>query len=302
MSTSNDNLSSSTATVPTDSSKNTVKHTNETSSSAGTLTWEEVRHPNFPAPGSNVDYEQWILDNADPSLLWNGILDIPIFSDEGAAKLAAITQNAIDNVNSTRLAAGNMHSYGTDLFPQHATLVDTMVAQLEPIINLVFLTGQLPSTSVMPPTGTLPQELVNHSAHCIGYSNTPGQREKKLQLHVDDSLITINICCGVPGFTGSDLLFKGFQKLPWSFIAKQQRRMPVAAEQNEISTKPVPTRALIHFGAHPHRTVPIETGQRFNWVLWYHKKTAIDTHPSSSVPTIPSTATVGESSSTTTSQ
>jgi hypothetical protein len=38
----------------------------------------------------------------------------------------------------------------------------------------------------------------------------------------------------------------------------------------EVAAQPQPARAFVHLGAHPHRTVPILTGERFNWVLWYH--------------------------------
>ncbi len=52
--------------------------------------------------------------------------------------------------------------------------------------------------------------------------------------------------------------------------------MPVGAETREVCAPCHSGRALLHLGCHPHRTVKIESGERFNWVLWYHDTEELD--------------------------
>ena len=75
---------------------------------------------------------------------------------------------------------------------------------------------------------------------------------------------------------GSELYFTGFQKLRFPPIAAAQRRMPVGAETREVCAPCHSGRALLHLGCHPHRTVKIESGERYNWVLWYHDTEELD--------------------------
>ena len=99
-------------------------------------------------------------------------------------------------------------------------------------------------------------------------------REKALKLHVDDSLITINLCLGVEGFAGSELLFTGHQPTCLPAITRAQHSLRLPAT-HEFEVMPRAGHALIHFGRHPHRTVPIRSGERDNWVLWYHMAEAM---------------------------
>jgi hypothetical protein len=52
--------------------------------------------------------------------------------------------------------------------------------------------------------------------------------------------------------------------------------MPVGAETREVCAPCHSGRALLHLGCHPHRTVKIESGERYNWVLWYHDTEELD--------------------------
>ncbi len=54
-------------------------------------------------------------------------------------------------------------------------------------------------------------------------------REKALRLHVDDSLITVNLCLGVPGFMGTELLFTGQQPVCIPAVLKAQKVLRVPA-------------------------------------------------------------------------
>jgi hypothetical protein len=230
--------------------------------------WAAVQHESLPAAGSPApfDYGAWILAHADESLLWHGVLDVPLLSPAGAAALADATAGALDAA-AARAGVGSMHRYGTDLDPLFTAVLAGLSAAVEPIVEAAFLGG--PATAPPPAAGAGPRRLLRHSGHAIGYAPA-GNRERKLQLHVDDSLITVNVCLGRPGFTGSDLFFVGAQPSTVPGVARAQRRLPKGAAEAEVRGAPVPGRALIHFGRHPHRTTPIESGERYNFVLWYH--------------------------------
>lgn len=121
------------------------------------------------------------------------------------------------------------------------------------------------------PDSLHPVKLVRHSGHSIGYG-TGRMRETALRLHVDDSLLTVNVCLGNPGFTGSSILFTGAQPVCLPAVARSQARRDLLRRlaEVEVAAVPKPGWALVHLGRHPHRTLPIESGERFNWVLWFH--------------------------------
>ncbi len=132
--------------------------------------------------------------------------------------------------------------------------------------------GVSPPAAVHDP---VPRRLVRHSGHTIGYG-TGAMRETALRLHVDDSLLTVNVCLGRPGFTGSSLLFTGAQAVCLPQVARMQARRDLVRRLSEVEVAAVPKPgwALLHLGAHPHRTLPIQSGERFNWVLWFHEAKA----------------------------
>jgi hypothetical protein len=241
--------------------------------SPGKFGWADVRHSALPPPGEPVDYGQWLLEHADESLLLYGILDVPVLAPAAAAALAADTRRMLAAAGRAEDRVGSMHKYGTELESCHNVLVAEMVGVLAPIIEMVFLSRCPPS--VAPPAGASAASLHwPHSAHAIGYG-TAGARERTLKLHVDDSDITINLCLGTEDFTGSELSFTGWQPVTWPAIAAAQRRLhrdPTAADKELQGVRPRAGRALIHRGSFPHRTSPIVSGERFNWVLWFHER------------------------------
>lgn len=224
-------------------------------------TWEDVRHPSLPAADASAEaWAAWLLEHADESLLHLGVLDIPMLSDAGAAALFGRTL-ALQGLGGDTV--GSMHRYGTDLL-QHSSfagLIGEAYAAIAGGVQLAFLGGA-------------GKRMGCSSAHTIAYGVADG-REHKLALHVDDSLITVNLCLGKEGFEGSELYFTGWQPLTWEPVARAQRKRAALAgaaaglDSSEVKVKPRPGRALVHFGHHPHRTVEIAAGTRCNWVLWF---------------------------------
>jgi hypothetical protein len=231
------------------------------------LLWEDVRNPELPRAGSQSPEEaaEWVAAHAEESLLLTGVVDIPVLSDAGALALAAVTATLLGRGGD---AVGSMHNYGTDLdtagarrvLPGLEDILDGLLRDVQPLAAAVLLGP------------TAPARLVRHSAHAIGYGGG-AVREKALRLHVDDALLTVNVCLGTAPFTGSGLLFTGAQRVHAPVaIARMQGKRDLLNRLTtvEVAAQPQPARAFVHLGAHPHRTVPILTGERFNWVLWYH--------------------------------
>ena len=249
-----------------------------------TLTLSGLLHPSFPQVGSSpAAYAHFLLTHCNETLLNHGVADFPFLSDDGAALLASLTETVIGGGQQGE-GVGSMHNYGTDVHPRCPQLLGEIGAQLEPIFDLLFLTGE--EAVVVPPVaGARPNALALHSGHAIRYGKGGGMRETALKLHVDDSLVTATLCLRSVDLSGTDLVFHGAQRLAWPALAKTQARFSnlqavhgvhVDRAEHQLTIKPTRGHALLHRGCHPHRTVPVVGGERISWVLWWHKITGGD--------------------------
>jgi len=83
--------------------------------------------------------------------------------------------------------------------------------------------------------------------------------DKDLGFHVDDSLVTMNLCLN-DDFTGSDLIFKG-TRCPTHLDTEN-------IDEKEISIKHKKGFMVLHGGKNRHYVTPIETGERYNLIIW----------------------------------
>lgn len=95
-----------------------------------------------------------------------------------------------------------------------------------------------------PPTPTL-----NHHLRA--------DEDKGLDMHTDDSDVTLNICLGREGFEASGLTFCGKMGKPDHRHFSHQYR-------HEIG------RAVVHLGQQRHGADDITTGERNNLIIWNH--------------------------------
>eukprot|EP01090_Pellita_catalonica_P013538 TRINITY_DN3245_c0_g1_i1.p1 TRINITY_DN3245_c0_g1~~TRINITY_DN3245_c0_g1_i1.p1 ORF type:complete len:460 (-),score=66.63 TRINITY_DN3245_c0_g1_i1:947-2326(-) len=94
--------------------------------------------------------------------------------------------------------------------------------------------------------------------HAFSVEYQPEQ-QKKLDKHIDQSEVTINVCLGEAGeeFEGGDLVFEGL-------------RGDGASEDIEnVVYRHEKGRAVIHAGQHWHRALGLESGHRTNLIVWY---------------------------------
>jgi len=92
----------------------------------------------------------------------------------------------------------------------------------------------------------------------VHYSN---MKDKVLDLHVDDSLYTLNICLYNKS-KGADLIFH-------TKIMSTTKKCCVSMEAGDL---------LIHLGSHQHQTTPLIEGERVNLILWFNAKQKETSH------------------------
>ncbi len=85
-------------------------------------------------------------------------------------------------------------------------------------------------------------------------------RDRKLDFHVDDSAVTLNVCLGTE-FTGGQLYFGGIR------CAAHVGSTPPKDDEEIYLDHQIGT-ACIHLGNHRHRALPITSGRRLNLILW----------------------------------
>jgi len=89
-------------------------------------------------------------------------------------------------------------------------------------------------------------------------------KDRKLDFHVDDSEVTLNLCLGKIFEGGA--LFLGGVRCPL-----HQQKKPLEGDQFNFDH--VPGTGLLHLGKHRHSATPITSGERHNLILWCRSST-----------------------------
>jgi hypothetical protein len=110
-----------------------------------------------------------------------------------------------------------------------------------------------PLASRLFPRQALPK-FDNHHSFIVRYQ---ANEDLGLDMHIDDSDVTFNVCLGEPEFTGATLVFCG------DFGAPEHRHVS-HTYHHQVG------RAVVHLGSRRHGAEDIEAGTRINWILWSH--------------------------------
>ena len=95
------------------------------------------------------------------------------------------------------------------------------------------------------------KKIVEHHGFMVKYKLG---EDANLAMHYDSSLITLNVCVGKE-FTGGTLFFRGLLLDPSSC-------------DEDFEYTHIKGKALLHLGGHYHGANNIQSGTRYNLILW----------------------------------
>ena len=111
------------------------------------------------------------------------------------------------------------------------------------------------------------ERLDSHHGFVVSYEEN---KDLKLDFHVDDAEVTLNVCLG-RRFTGSSLSFGGVR------CARHQQTPVGRSERFEFHHSLGV--GCLHLGQHRHSALPLESGQRHNLILWCRSSSYRARHP-----------------------
>jgi len=197
------------------------------------------------------------MDTSEDTIISN-IFHFPYMDDEKCERLSSIIlKNQQESPHN-----GSMQKYTTDIYKVSPDIIHTIVDNLIPKINSLYDFDKK-------------QEYYIYNSHGIIYK-TNGSGEKKLNLHVDDSDITINITLNTDNLKGNILRFHGITEYGNIFCKKNFERIQNTQIYSKTDILPIKGDCIIHRGSHPHETLPIEDGMRIALIIWLKKKYSID--------------------------
>ncbi|CAF1060365.1 unnamed protein product [Rotaria sordida] len=159
-------------------------------------------------------------------------------------EIAYFEQWCIDN--GLKLYRPNsMNKYGVilDHFGFEKCLTDIVTNIVQPLTRLIYKHITLP--------------LDSHHGFIVEYAM---DKDKKLDFHVDDAAVTLNLCLGEE-FTGGQLYFGGIRCSSHTSTTPPKHDEEIYLE-HQVGT------ACLHLGNHRHRALPITSGRRLNLILW----------------------------------
>jgi len=170
-----------------------------------------------------------------------GVYSFPMFSTQ----FCSLFLEEVDNFYLTGIPArgpNSMNNYGV--------IVNDI--GLRPALNMVQQQLVLPLVSALFPLEGA--QLDGHHSFMVRYR---ADGDKGLDMHTDDSDVTLNICLGREGFKASGLTFCGKFGTP-------DHRQFTSKVKHQIG------RAVVHLGQQRHGADDISLGERNNLIIWNH--------------------------------
>ena len=174
---------------------------------------------------------------------------LPIFTDEGCARLSAVMDDHL------RWRAGQPFESPNSMHFSGVVMADLGLEQACHTIRKRIMSPI--GEALFPHLGALDDDY--------SFGATYGQGlDKRLNLHVAASEVTLNVCLGHQ-FTGGTLVFQGLR------CANHRQHGHRKDEEVHVSLRP--GEAVVHAGAHRHLVMPVE-GERRNLIMWCRSSTA----------------------------
>jgi len=137
----------------------------------------------------------------------------------------------------------------------HWNAIPSKQLGIEPLVqSFVELFYREISHHFLPERLRIPIDTVH--SYIVQYSNSS---DRDLGFHVDDSLLTLNICLN-DGFTGSELVFEG-ERCPIHVDTSSSPGEQITIEHKKGSM-------VVHPGKNRHYVNNISRGERYNLIIW----------------------------------
>ena len=196
-----------------------------------------------------------------------GVIQIPIPKQFDISKWASEYSHATP-LNFTSEADNEYAFYRNILdepsFPFDSILDLNSETSIGQAISTYFLNSKNGTEDEKKEDNDLMNQIRLDDAFCIHYNTN--QSDTTCAKHMDPSDITVNLCLEKSDdVIGSEVLFYGTQSLA------NKKNHKIAMETNDFRFL-VPQKqgiATLHYGCHPHETMPLKQGKRTNIVLTY---------------------------------
>lgn len=155
---------------------------------------------------------------------------------------------------------GSMQKHTIDASSLLSSELNLLVKTLTPAINELFYENNQNTFDIF-------------TAHGIYYdANQEG--EKNLDIHKDDSDITINITLMTENLIGNQVRFQQTTEYGNSFCRNHYERLRLKCHNSYqvLAISPKVGDCVLHRGDHPHETSVIWEGRRLALILWLKKK------------------------------
>lgn len=170
-----------------------------------------------------------------------GVFSFPMFSSD----FCDMFLQELDNFYATKLPArrpNSMNNYG--IIVNEIGMKDAISA-----VQRIYI---WPLASVLYPAEG--SEFHNHHSFMVRYK---AQEDAGLDMHTDDSDVTLNVCLGREGFEAAGLTFCGVMGTGAHRHLRHRYRHRIG-------------RAVIHLGQVRHGADDIQGGERNNLIIWNH--------------------------------
>lgn len=192
--------------------------------------------------------EDWIQQQIDPILLrieTKNVYSFDCFNETFINLLNEEIQNfyvASEKYNIPIKRPNSMNNYGVVINEIGLRPLITSFQQyyLWPIARILF-----------------PLEATHFDYHHSFIVRYQSQEDLGLDMHIDDSDVTFNVCLGQPGFKGATLQFCGM-------FGSSKHRKAMHKYHHEVG------RAILHLGNQRHGADNILEGKRMNLIVWNH--------------------------------
>ena len=202
----------------------------------------------------SVNLLESIIETSEQTVLCN-VFQFPFLNHKRCVELTEVLNER--NAYNLGSETNTLQKFTVDAMPIIGEVIEGFVTELKHKINQLYDFGD---------------ETIDYaifSSHAIFY-NANGIGETKLERHVDDSDITVNITLLAQNLTGCSLRFIGSPEYRNSFCLNHFDKVRGKIDSAMVATSVTlgVGNCVLHRGDHAHEVDAIQTGNRVALIIW----------------------------------